>query len=297
MNGIASLSRVCILAATVLFTVSSHAFAAPRDLDAIKKDGVLRHLGVVYANFVTGLDDGLDVELIKQFAKHLGVKYEYVKTDWDNVLTDLTGLQFEQHGANITITNHVQIKGDIVANGLTILEWRHDIVDFSIPTFPTQVWLIAKSDSKITPIQPTGDITKDIALTREKLKNISLLCKTGGCLDPALYNLEPTGARPKLFPGNINDLAPAVIMGEAEATLLDVPDALVALQKYPGSIKVIGPLSELQGMAVGFAKEQPHLREEFNKFFMELKESGEYDKLVNKYYPLVYSYFPGFFAN
>ena len=62
-----------------------------RDLDDVKQDGVLRHLGIPYANFITGSGDGMDVELMKLFAKHLGVKYEFVKTDWSEIFGDLTG--------------------------------------------------------------------------------------------------------------------------------------------------------------------------------------------------------------
>lgn len=288
--------KTAILSCVVAVVLAGSALAAPRDLDDIRKDGTLRHLGVTYANFVTGLGDGLDVELMKLFAEHLGVRYEFVQTDWDNVLTDLTGITFTLQGSSLSKTGTRPIKGDVVANGLTILDWRHALVDFSVPTFPTQVWVVARSDSAISPIKPTGDIRQDIALTRAKLDNVNVLCKTGGCLDPALYDLDKAGARPQLFPGSPNDLAPAVILGEAEVSLLDVPDALVALQKYPGKIKVIGPMSETQDMAVGFAREQPRLREEFDRFFASLKSSGGYDKLVKKYYPLVYNYYPAFFA-
>ncbi|HTZ17278.1 MAG TPA: hypothetical protein VMB78_02435, partial [Dissulfurispiraceae bacterium] len=52
------------------------------DLDDVRKRGVLRHLGVPYANFVTGSGDGMDVELMKMFARHIGVNYKYIKTDW-----------------------------------------------------------------------------------------------------------------------------------------------------------------------------------------------------------------------
>ena len=53
--------------------------ASRADLREIRKKGVLRHLGVPYANFVTGSEDGLDVELLKLFARHLGVSYKYVE--------------------------------------------------------------------------------------------------------------------------------------------------------------------------------------------------------------------------
>ena len=46
------------------------------DLQDIRERGVLRHLGVPYANFVTGSGDGMDVEIVQLFARHLGVRYE-----------------------------------------------------------------------------------------------------------------------------------------------------------------------------------------------------------------------------
>ena len=51
-------------------------------IEEIKKNGVLRHLGISYANFVTGSGDGMDVELMSLFAERLGVRYEFVGTDW-----------------------------------------------------------------------------------------------------------------------------------------------------------------------------------------------------------------------
>ena len=47
-----------------------------QDLADIKKAGVIRHLGIPYANFVTGAEDGFDVELVQKFAVSLGVKYQ-----------------------------------------------------------------------------------------------------------------------------------------------------------------------------------------------------------------------------
>ncbi len=78
---------VLILSLYIMFLPFSYA----QDLPDIKKAGVLRHLGVPYANFVTGSGDGLDVELMKNFAAHLGVKYKYVQTDWGQLFGDLTG--------------------------------------------------------------------------------------------------------------------------------------------------------------------------------------------------------------
>jgi ABC-type amino acid transport substrate-binding protein len=265
------------------------------DLPEIQKRGVLRHLGVPYANFVTGSGDGMDVELVKRFAEHLGVRYEYVKTGWENVIGDITGKKVQARGNDIDILGEVPVRGDIIANGLTKIPWRQKIVDYSTPTFPTQVWLVARADSTIEPIKPTGDIDKDIAQVKELLKDRCVLGKAKTCLDPSLYGLKETGAEVKLFSGNLNELAPAVIKGEGDATILDAPVALIALEKWPGKLKVIGPISSLQEMGVAFAKTSPGLREAFNRFFDKCKADGTYQRLLKKYYPGVFIYYPAFF--
>ena len=285
----------CLLAAAMIAILAASAMAG--DLAEVKKSGVLRHLGIPYANFVTGAGDGLDVELMKLFAQHLKVKYQFVKTDWKHVIGDLSGKVVKTKGAKVTIVGKCPVKGDVIANGLTILGWRQKIINFSKPTFPTQVWLIAPANSPVQPIKPTGDINKDIMLTKAALKGRKVFDKPNTCLDATLYNLSKAGAKTINFPAGLNDMAPAVIKGEADMTLLDVPDALVALEKWPQKLKVIGPLSEQQGMGVGFAKSSPELRKAFETFMAKCWQDGTYVKLVKKYYPAVFAYYGEFFKS
>jgi len=265
------------------------------DLSDIKHRGVLRHLGVPYANFVTGSGDGLSVDMMKLFAKYLGVKYKYVKTDWSTVLTDLTGIKYEVHANDLKILSTTeQIKGDVISNGLTVLPWRQKLVNYSKPTFPSQVWLITRATSPMKPITPTGD-AKDIEETKKHIKNITILSKKGTCLDPSLYQVDKLVKKAIDFKGSVNDLAPAVIKNEADATLLEIPDILTALQKWPGKIKVIGPISKPQNMGVAFRKSSTELKKEFDKFYAKIKKDGTYMKLINKYYPSVFKYYKNFF--
>ena len=90
-------------------------------------------------------------------------------------------------------------------------------------------------------------------------------------------------------------MVPQVISRKNDFTLLDVPDALIALEKWSGEIKVIGPISEEQVMGVGFRKDSPKLLAEFNKYFDSIKKDGTYEKMVLKYYSGVFSYYPNFF--
>lgn len=283
---------ICSIATFFVITIGS-AFGA--DLPEIKKRGVLRHLGVPYANFVTGSGDGLEVELINLFAQHLGVEYKYIKTNWKDVIADLAGKRVKPKGNDIEILGDCPVKGDIIASGLTILPWREKVVVYSTPTFPTQVWLITQADSPIKPIKPTGDINKDIAAVKALLRGHSVLGMANTCLDPSLYGLEEAGADVRLFGESLNELAPAIINRDAETTLLDVPDALIALEKWAGKIKVIGPVSPPQNMGYAFAKTSPRLRDCFNRFFDQCKKDGTYVHLVKKYYPAVFRYYPEFF--
>ncbi len=264
------------------------------DLETIRAQGVLRHLGVPYANFVTGAGDGMDVELMRRFAAHLGVDYRYVKTDWATAIGDLIGYTVRYRDERAEIQEEVPIRGDVIANGMTVIPWREQVVRFGRPTFPTQVWLIAGAELDLKPILPANDTARDILATKAMLHERSLLGKANTCLDPSLYGLANARARIALFEGSLNELAPAVLNGESELTLLDVPDALVALQKWPGRIKVMGPISDEQAMAPAFRPEDTALRTAFNDFLDTLKQSGEYRRLMLKYYPFVFDYFPDF---
>jgi ABC-type amino acid transport substrate-binding protein len=267
------------------------------DIEEVLKAGKLRHLGIVYANFVTEDKKGLDVELVQQFADHLGVQYEFVETNWQDIVADLTGKVVKPQGENIELIGDKPVRGDIIATGFTILPWREKIVEFSTPTFPTGVWLISRADSTLEPIAPTDDISHDINAVKKELKGKSVLSLKDSCLDPDLYGLDKTGAEIKLFPAdrNLNEMIPAVIARTADATLMDVPVALIALEKWPGEIKVVGPISPMQGMACAFPQTSPKLREAFEEFFRQLKADGSYNGLVRKYYPSVFSYYPDFF--
>jgi ABC-type amino acid transport substrate-binding protein len=286
MLAVASSTLSLLLAASV---------ANAADLDEVRTSGVLKHLGVPYANFVTGAGDGMDVELVQSFAKSLGVRYEYAQTDWGTVVSDLTGKTVKMTNGHAELQGSTPSKGDLVANGFTMLPWRQEILSFSSPTFPSQIWLVARADSKVRPIEPTGDIRKDIELTRALMKGRTVLTLEKTCLDASLYNLSAAGAKAVSFKGKLNELAPALLNGEAEMTILDVPDALIALEKWHSRIKILGPISDKQQMGVAFPKSEPKLLAAFGAFLAKAQHDGSYLKLVKKYYPAAAGYFPEFF--
>ncbi len=277
-----------------LFVTSSWA----ADLAEIKKRGEIRHIGIRYANFVTGAGDGLDVELMQGFAKRIGVSYKLVYSDFYSVIRDLLGKDVLRKNGEVTLTGDYPIKGDVISTGFTVLPWREAILLYSDPTLPSQVLLVAPAESSLQPIEGSSDLATDIAKTRMAIGSKSVLVMERTCLDPSNYGLVNVGIDLKAYnkSTNLNEMVPAMLNEEAELTLLDVPDAILDLRKWAGRIKVLGPISGRQMLATAFPKDAPALRDEFNAYLSDIKASGVYDRLVDKYYPGIRRFFPEFFA-
>ena len=109
------------------------ALAYPADLTEIRERGVLRHIGIQYANFVTKEGEGLDVELVRGFARHIGVRYELVLSDFYHVIRDLLGQDVVRQGDTVTLTGQFPVKGDMIAAGFTVLPWRQAVLSYSTP--------------------------------------------------------------------------------------------------------------------------------------------------------------------
>jgi ABC-type amino acid transport substrate-binding protein len=293
-----SVSVVSRTACALLGLVLSAAAALAADIDEIKARGELRHIGIRYANFVTGDGFGFDVELMQGFARHLGVEYTLVYSDFYTVVRDLLGKDVARNGPDVALTGDYPVRGDVISTGFTRLPWRESVLLFSEPTFPSQVLLVAPAASPVKPIRPTGNLEEDIRQTRQLIDSHSLLVMERTCLDPANYGLKGVGIDLKSYTKstNLNEIVPALLNGEAELALLDVPDAILDLKKWAGQIKVIGPISGEQTLATAFPLDAPGLRDEFNAYLRSLKASGAYRDLVSKHYPGIKRFFPDFFA-
>jgi ABC-type amino acid transport substrate-binding protein len=268
------------------------------DLAEIKQRGEIRHIGIRYANFVTGDGNGLDVELMQGFAKRIGVSYKLVYSDFYSVIRDLLGKDVLRKNGEVTLTGDYPIKGDVISTGFTVLPWREAVLLYSEPTLPSQVLLVAPAESNLQPIEDGVDLAADIANTRKAIGSKSVLVMERTCLDPTNYGLVNVGSDLKAYSKstNLNEMVPAMLNKEAELTLLDVPDAILDLRKWAGRIKILGPISDRQMLATAFPKDAPALRDEFNAYLSDIKASGVYDRLVDKYYPGIRRFFPEFFA-
>jgi ABC-type amino acid transport substrate-binding protein len=232
------------------------------------------------------------------FAKRIGVSYKLVYSDFYSVIHDLLGKDVVRKSGEVTLTGDYPIKGDVISTGFTMLPWREAVLLYSDPVLPSQVLLVAPAESDLQPIEDGADLAADIANTRKAIGSRSVLVMERTCLDPTNYGLDNVGIDLKAYnkSANLNEMVPAMLNKEAELTLLDVPDAILDLRKWAGRIKILGPISEQQMLATAFPKDAPALRDEFNAYLRDIKASGVYDRLVDKYYPGIRRFFPEFFA-
>ncbi|MCT4628113.1 transporter substrate-binding domain-containing protein [Halodesulfovibrio sp.] len=263
-------------------------------LSEIRARGELRHLGVPYARFADNNADGLDCLLIRRFAEHLGVKYTFISTNWENAISDLTGINPYSPDQSLAVRPP---KGDLLANGFTILPQRERFVLFSHPTFTAQVWLLAKANADIQPISPTGNIQADIEKTVAKTIGKTVYGIEKICIDVNLFpSLRQAAGSAENIPLHTFHQPLSFVTSEYNIFLMESPSALMALGSWPYTFKIIGPVAKPQNMGVAFAKDSAELRDEFNRFFEQFWKSGEYQKLVNCYFPNSFIYFNKFFT-
>lgn len=277
--------------AFLIFLLLFPMVAIAQDLDEIQSRGVLRHIGAPYGNFVVAPDrkksakySGFSVDLVRLYAKSIGVGYEFVESDnVHTMLEDLIGSQFNilQHEPfQIESGEKYTSKGDIIATGLTVLDWRRRIVNFSSSTFPSKIWLVGhRSMQRKLPSYFDQFNRKDVL---DFAARFQVIGQANTSLDPRLYGIEKF----QEFRGSINDYINLVTnLKEDKLAILDFPDAIITLRKAPEKLIVIGELSGSQYMAAAFRKESPKLLESFNVFLKEIKKNGAYDRLVKRYYP------------
>lgn len=165
------------------------------------------------------------MEIVQGFTKSIGVKYTLVYSDFYNIIRDLLGKDVVRKESEVSLTGNYAIKGDMIATGFTILPWRKSVLLFSKPTFPSQVLLVARADSRFVPIKGSSDLLQDIRETKSMIGKNSLLVMERTCLDPANYGLKGIGIDLRSYTKstNLNEIVPALLNGEDRARAGSAP--------------------------------------------------------------------------
>lgn len=225
---------------------------ASGDLGLISEGTLLVGIDTPYPPFEIGQPpdiSGFDTEVMNAIADQLGVSPEYQDTSFDTIFRDVASGQF-----------------DIAAAASTITPGRQKTVSFSDPYFAADQALVVPEGSDIASVD---DLDGKIVAAQD--------ATTG-----ETYANEQTGASEVRGLPEGPDAITAVITGQVEAAIIDLPVAADAVEKQ-GGIEVAQeiPTNEFYGFAM--AKENTALVDAVDKALRTLKDDGTLADLYQKY--------------
>ncbi|MGZ3605617.1 MAG: transporter substrate-binding domain-containing protein [Thermodesulfobacteriota bacterium] len=203
-----------------------------------------------------GVNKGFDIDVAKALSKELFGNEE--------------AIQFVPVTSGNRIAFLTSKKIDIIVATLTITDERKEQVDFSVPYFITAQLILVRGDSNITKYQDLAG--KKVATIR------------GSTGDIAIGELVPTAERVR-FEGNFEALQ-ALKECRVEAFVQDYVLLFDLLQKNPGlKMASLQPFRPARyGLAV--RKGDKEWLDFINSTLAKMKETGEYEKLLEKWFGL-----------
>ncbi len=194
---------------------------------------------------------GFDVEIINEVAKRIGVKAEFVPTEWKAMFAGLDSERF-----------------DVIANQVSINQERTAKYDFSSP--------YTVSGAQVVVNKETTDI-KGL----EDLKGRKVGVTQGSNWDGIA---KKAGAEVQYYKG-ANEIFADLAAKRIEATVNDRLFISEYLLKNPNQqIKVVGPTFDSAQMALAFRKGSPELVEAVNKALADIHADGTYLKISQKWF-------------
>jgi polar amino acid transport system substrate-binding protein len=197
---------------------------------------------------------GFDIDLANAIAQKLGRE-----------------LKIEDMAFDALIPALLAGKIDMIVAGMTITEERKKKVAFSDPYYETGlVWVVRADDDRMQ--------------TPDDLKGKTLSTQTGTTSDIQASKIE--GVNMKRFQ-QFTDAFLEVSAGRADACIVNEPTAIDYTMKHPelkigGKLQFEGTERQFNGIAVRLEDEE--LLNAINQALQELQDSGEYDKMVEKWF-------------
>ncbi|MGT2715730.1 amino acid ABC transporter substrate-binding protein [Streptococcus respiraculi] len=225
-------------------------------LEQIKERGVLK-VGTegTYSPYTyhdkSGKLVGYDVEVAEKVAEKLGVKAEFVETEWDSIIAGLDAGRF-----------------DIIANQVGITDERKEKYDFSTPYTYIYGALITSKDN--TDIQAFGDV-KGKKSANSLTSNWAKVAQSNGA--------EIVGV------DGFQQAVELLVSKRVDLTINDNVAYLDYVKQHPDApIKVAALSEEAQKTAIPVVKGNDDLVKAIDQALKELAEEGVLTELAKKYF-------------
>ncbi|EDS77688.1 amino acid ABC transporter, periplasmic amino acid-binding protein [Clostridium botulinum C str. Eklund] len=237
---------------------SAKSSGSDSSLESVKKSGKL----------LVGLDDGyppmefrdeknnlvgFDVDLAREIGKKIGVKVEFIPTEFSGILLGLQSKKF-----------------DTIIAGFTMTDERKKSLNFTEPyVLGGQIVAVKKGNTSIKKLSDlkgkiigcqmgsAGQITAE-----RKLKDIKELRKYG----------------------KITETFSDMSIGRIDAVIMDAQVGGYYISKKPGQFEVLDEMVAKEPMGIAFRKGDNALKNEVQKIINELKKDGTLSKLSVKWF-------------
>jgi polar amino acid transport system substrate-binding protein len=204
----------------------------------------------------TGAFVGFDIDMAKEMAKAMGVKFVPVNTAWDGIIPSLLTKKF-----------------DIIMSGMTVTQERNLKINFADP-------YIVVGQTVIINKKHQGKIKSYKDLNDPKYIVTSKLGTTG---EQAVKRMIPK-AQYKSFEEEVT-AAMEVVSGKADAFVYDLPFCVVfmAQQGATGQLVFLEKPFTYEPLAWAVRKGDPDFLNWLNNFLAQVKNDGRYETIYNKW--------------
>ena len=261
-----SIRKALALVTVVLFALTGAAWGADIELarkstvEDILKRGELRvgfEAGYVPFEMTdkNGRFVGFDIDMAKEMAKAMGVKFVPVNTAWDGIIPALLSNKF-----------------DIIMSGMTVTQERNLKVNFADPYIIVgQTILLSKKHE--------GEVKSYLDLNDAKYTVTSKLGTTG---EQAVKRYIPK-ANYKSFETETEAFL-EVLNGRADAYVYDLPNCVyLYAQQGEGKVVFLDEPFTYEPLAWAVNKGDPDFLNWLDNFLRQVKNDGRYDRIYNKW--------------
>lgn len=198
---------------------------------------------------------GFDIDMAKEMAKAMKVKFVPVNTAWDGIIPALVTKKF-----------------DIIMSGMTVTQERNLSINFADPYIIVgqTILLNKKHEGKVTSYKDLND------------PKYTITSKLGTTGEQAIKRLLPR-AKYKSFEVE-SEAALEVLNGKADATIYDLPFCVTFMaQQGAGKMVFLDKPFTFEPLAWAVRKGDPDFLNWLNNFLRQMKNDGRYDKIYNKW--------------
>ncbi len=197
---------------------------------------------------------GFDIDMAKEMAKAMKVKFVAVNTAWDGIIPALLTDKF-----------------DILISGMTITQERNLKINFADPYIIVGQTILLHSKHK-------GVVKSYKDLNDKKYTITSKLGTTG---EQAIKRMIPK-ATYKSFETE-QEASMEVVNGRADATVYDLPFCATFYAQQGGKLVFLDKPFTFEPLAWAIRKGDPDFMNWLNNFLRQVKNDGRYDRIYNKW--------------